>query len=129
MSSLKDIRWIASPLAIDERNELNNKEIEALKPAARFIDPRNEIHVFRKIEHWSLEIGDKCYELTPKTKTKLNFIKKVLHMGDAIKPHWIDAAQWREIREAKEIEPETRKIGRTTKTHDEIWAEGESEFF
>ena len=121
MSLLKDIHWMASPLAIDQRNALNDKGIHLIKPLARFIDPKNEIHVFRKIQHWTLEIDGKCYELSPDTKKKLNLFKKTT---DMIKPHCIDATHWREIRESKMIEPEKRKIGQTRKTHDEILADG-----
>ena len=124
MSSPKDIYWMASPLAIDQRNDLVDKEIKVLKPVNRYINPKNEIHVFRKIEHWTLQIDDKCYELSPDTKKKLNVIKK---LTDMIKPHWVDAGRWREMREIREIEPEKRKIGQTSKTHDEIWAEGRRE--
>ncbi|KAL8735168.1 MAG: hypothetical protein Q9166_001044 [cf. Caloplaca sp. 2 TL-2023] len=120
MSSLKDIYWMASPLAIDQRNDLNDKKIKYLKPAARYIDPKNEIHVFRKIQHWTLEIDGRCYELSPDTKKKLNAIKKAT---DMVKPHWIGSTHWREMRENKDIEPENRKIGQTNKSHDEIWAE------
>ncbi|KAL8721933.1 MAG: hypothetical protein Q9225_001489 [Loekoesia sp. 1 TL-2023] len=120
MSSLKDIYWMASPLAIDQRNNFNGKHAKLMKPVARYIDPKNEIHVFRKIQHWTLEIDGKCYELSPNTKKKLNVIKRTT---DMIKPRWIPAMQWREIRESRKIEPEKRKIGQTSKTHDEIWAE------
>ena len=121
MSSLKDVYWMASPLAIDQRNCLNDKKIKGLRHLSRYIDPKNEIHVFRKIQHWTLEIGDKCYELSPNTKKKLRLIKKAT---DMIEPRWVEAIQWREIRESKKIEPEKRKIGQTRKTHDEIEAEG-----
>ena len=93
---------------------------------ARYLDPKNEIHVFRKIEHWTLEIDGWCYELSPDTKKKLHMIKKVT---DSIKPHWIDAKKWFEMRDAKEITPEKRKIGQTRKTHDEIQAAGRSRVF
>ena len=126
MSELKDIYWMASPLAIDQRNNLNDKGHKTLKPLARYIDPRNEIHVFRKIEHWTLEIDGRCYELTPDSKKKLNLIKKTT---DMIKPHCLDATHWREMRERKEIKPEKRKVGRTRKTHDEIQAEGKRSSF
>ena len=126
MSSLKDIYWMASPLAIDQRNHLNDKGIKLMKPVARYIDPKNEVHVFRKIEHWTLEIDGKCYELSPDTKKKLHVIKKTT---DMIKPHWIDVLQWREIRENRKIKPEKRKIGKTRKTHDEVWAEGRRNSF
>ena len=76
MSSLNDIYWMASPLAIDQRNDLNDKGFNLIKPLARCIGPKNEIHVFRKIEHWTLEIDGKCYELSPDTKKKLNVIKR-----------------------------------------------------
>ena len=121
MSSLKDIYWMASPLAIEQRNDLNEKKHRLLKPMSRYIDPKNEVHVFRKIEHWTLEIDGHCYELSPDTKKKLTLIKKAT---DMIKPHSIDAKHWREMRESKQIEPEKRKIGQTTKTHEEIVAEG-----
>ena len=121
MSSLKLIYWMASPLAIDQRNALMDKGVNLIKPLAPYIDPKNEIHVFRKIEHWTLEVDGKCYELSPDTKKKLNVIKKTT---DMIKPRWIDATHWREIRESQMIEPEKRKIGQTRKTHDEILAEG-----
>ncbi|KAL8786804.1 MAG: hypothetical protein Q9195_008062 [Heterodermia aff. obscurata] len=112
---------MASPLAIDQRLDLNDKKKKFLKPVARYIDPKNEIHVFRKIQHWTLEIDGNCYELSPDTKKKLHVIKKATEM---VKPHSINATQWWEIRESKQIEPEKRKVGQTRKTHDEILAEG-----
>lgn len=121
MSSLKDIYWMASPLAIDQRIDLNDKGHRILKPVARYIDPKNEVHVFRKIEHWTLEIDGKCYELSPNTKKKLTLIKKAYDMCE---PRSVDAMQWRELKESQKIEPETRKIGQTRKTHNEIIADG-----
>ncbi|KAL9613257.1 MAG: hypothetical protein Q9204_008909, partial [Flavoplaca sp. TL-2023a] len=130
-SPLKDIYWLASPLAIDQRNELNakinsridassSKNIRALKHLRKPIDPSKEIHVFRKIQHWTLEVDGKSYELSPDTKKKLQVIKKAT---DMIKPHWIDSSKWKEIRKTRDIEPERRHIGQTRKTHDEIWAQ------
>ncbi|KAL8882740.1 MAG: hypothetical protein Q9192_007532, partial [Flavoplaca navasiana] len=130
-SPLKDIYWLASPLAIDQRNELNakinsridassSKNIRALKHLRKPIDPSKEIHVFRKIQHWTLEVDGKSYELSPDTKKKLQVIKKAT---DMIKPHWIDSNKWKEIRKTRDIEPERRHIGQTRKTHDEIWAQ------
>lgn len=127
MPALKDIYWMSSPLAIDQRNALN-KEIDALqgrrarfaKPMKKYIDPKNEVHVFRKIEHWTLEVDGKCYELSPDLK-KLPFIQKLY---DMIKPTVKDATEWHELRKKQQIEPERRKIGRTKKTHEEIWKEG-----
>lgn len=121
MSLLKDIYWMSSPLAIDQRLDLNDKKKRLLKPVARYIDPKNEIHVFRKIQHWTLEIDGKCYELSPDTKKKLHVMQKATEM---VKPHSIDAISWWEIRKSKQIEPEKRRIGQTRKTHDEILAEG-----
>ena len=112
---------MASPLAIDQRNDLNEKKIKGMSHVAKFIDPKNEVHVFRKIQHWTLEIDGRCYELSPDLKKKLPVIKKTT---DMIKPLWTLAVEWHEIRESKKIEPERRKIGQTTKTHDEIWVEG-----
>ncbi|KAL8794208.1 MAG: hypothetical protein Q9182_007629 [Xanthomendoza sp. 2 TL-2023] len=120
MSSLKDIYWMASPLAIEQRNELNQKKRRFLNPASRYIDPKNEIHVFRKIQHWTLEIDGRCYELSPDTKKKIKSIKKAT---DMVKPHWVGSTHWKSMRESKEIEPEKRLIGRTDKSHDEIWTE------
>ena len=126
MSSPKDIYWMASPLAIDQRLDLNDKKKRFLKPMARYIDPKNEIHVFRKIQHWTLEIDGNCYELSPDTKKKLHVVKKATEM---VKPHSINATRWWEIRESKQIEPERRMIGQTRKTHDEILAEGRCHSF
>ncbi|KAI4266556.1 MAG: hypothetical protein LQ337_008757 [Flavoplaca oasis] len=131
-SPLKDIYWLASPLAIDQRNELNakinsridassSKNIRALKHLRKPIDPSKGIQVFRKIQHWTLEVDGKSYELSPDTKKKLQVIKKAT---DMIKPHWIDSNKWMEIRKTRDIEPERRHIGQTRKTHDEIWAQG-----
>ncbi|KAL8683335.1 MAG: hypothetical protein Q9186_000719 [Xanthomendoza sp. 1 TL-2023] len=111
---------MASPLAIEQRNELNEKKKKFLNPASRYIDPKNEVHVFRKIQHWTLEIDGRCYELSPDTKKKLKAIKKAT---DMVKPHWIGSTHWKTIRESKEIEPEKRLIGRTDKSHEEIWTE------
>ena len=121
MSELKDVYWMATPLAIDQRNNLNDKKRRFLKPAARYIDPKNEIHVYRKIQHWTLEVDGMCYELSPDTKKKLTLIKKTT---DMVKPHSIDATEWREIREIKEIKPEKRRIGQTRLTHTQIEEEG-----
>ena len=126
MSVLKDIYWMSSPLAIDQRLGLNDKKKRLLKPVARYIDPKNEIHVFRKIQHWTLEIDGRCYELSPDTKKKLHVIKRATEM---VKPHSIDAVRWWEIRESKQIAPERRKIGQTRMTHDEIKTEGSCDSF
>lgn len=131
-SPLKEINWMACPLAIDQRNELNSKittkissstskNVRVLKHLRKPIDPTKEVHVFRKIQHWTLEIDGKCYELSPDTKKKLQVIKKAT---DMIKPHWIDVGKWREVREIRDIKPEKRTVGQTRKTHEEIMAEG-----
>ncbi|KAL8864437.1 MAG: hypothetical protein Q9198_009860, partial [Flavoplaca austrocitrina] len=80
------IYWLASPLAIDQSNELNakinsridasSKNIRALKHLRKPIDPSKEIQVFRKIQHWTLEVDGKSYELSPDTKKKLQVIKR-----------------------------------------------------
>ncbi|KAL8936591.1 MAG: hypothetical protein Q9216_004852 [Gyalolechia sp. 2 TL-2023] len=124
MAALKDVYWMSSPLAIDQRNVLN-KEIDALQgrrarfanPMKKYIDPKNEVHIFRKIEHWTLEVDGKCYELGPDLKKKLPFIKKLY---DMIKPTSKDATEWHDLRKKQQIKPERRKIGRTRKTHEEI---------
>lgn len=108
-------------MAVDQRNDLNDKKLRALRPVARYVDPKNEVHVFRKIEHWTLQVDDKCYELSPNLKKKLHIVRKATEM---IEPHWIHAKEWTRMRESKQIFPEKRKVGQTSKTHDEIQAEG-----
>lgn len=113
----KDVYWMASPLAIRRRNKLN-QEIDALqgrrakfaKPMKKYIS--NEIHVFRKIEHWTLEVDGKCYQLSRDRNE------------DKIKPVPIDANEWYDIRKKNQIDFERRKVGKTDKTHAEIVDEG-----
>ena len=130
MSSLKDIYWMSSPLAIEQRNYLIDKEKHVKthkfrKPVARFVDPKNEVHVFRKIQHWTLEIDDQCYELSPDLKKKLPTIQKAT---DMIKPRSIEMKDWQEIRDNQKIVPEKRRIGQTKKTHEEILAASKRHF-
>ncbi|MDI1490689.1 MAG: hypothetical protein OHK93_001893 [Ramalina farinacea] len=73
----------------------------------------NEIHVFRKIEHWTLEVDGKCYQLSRDRNE------------DKIKPVPIDANEWYDIRKKNQIDFERRKVGKTDKTHAEIVDEGE----
>lgn len=124
----KNIYWLASPLAIDQCNDQLTKIANPTrkrhllhKPMARYIAPENEIHVFRKIQHWTLEIDGKCYELSPDTKKKLKLIKKSTEM---VKPHWIEWGKWRGITEVVGIEPERRLVGKTRMGHEEIMVEG-----
>ncbi|KAL8815054.1 MAG: hypothetical protein Q9223_005773 [Gallowayella weberi] len=102
MSSLKDIYSMASPLAIEQRNELDEKRKKFLKSASQYIDPKNEVHVFRMIQHWTLEVDGRCYELSPGTEKKINVVKKAT---DMVKPHGVGSSHWKTIRESKEIEP------------------------
>ena len=123
MSSLKDIHWMASPLAIEQRLDLNSKRGKYLGPLTRVIDPTKEYHFFRKIQHWTLEIDGKCYELAPDTKKKLKVIKlTTLVGGDTCDPHDFDAEKWHQIRKKYNIEPEVRKVGQTRMSADEIKA-------
>ena len=128
MAMLKDVYWMASPLAIDERNTLNEKidtlqgiSAKCAEPLKKFIDPKNEVHVFRNIEHWTLEVDGKCYELVPDHEKKRSLYQK---LTDMIKPASTDATKWHEIRKSKQIKPERRKVGQTQKTHKEIEEEG-----
>ena len=117
MATQKDVYWMSSPLALHKRNKLNQK-IDALQgTGAKFAKPMkksisNEIHVFEKIEHWTLEVDGQCYQLSRG------------HKKDKVKPVPIDATQWYNIRKDNQIEFLKRKIGKTEKTHMEIVDEG-----
>ena len=111
---------MASPLAFTQRAELNRKGNKLLRPVSHLIDPSKEYHFFRKIQHWTLEVDGLCYELSPDSKMKL---KRSRFTTDMCKPRIDDAAAWHKVRKDHNIEPETRKIGQTTKTSAEIEAE------
>ena len=121
MATQKDVYWIASALAIEEREEVNGKIDNLLgerakfaKPLRKMIDPSNEIHVFWKIKHWGLEVDGKCYHLS---------IDQNEHEPKP-KPIPVDANQWYRFRKEARVETERRKIGKTEKTHTEIVDEG-----
>ena len=126
MSSPKDIYWMASPLGIPKRIELNEKASKSkfFRPAVKIINPANEYHFFRKIQHWTLKVNGTCYELSPDTKKKFQVFKLTnLVGGDTCKPQYTDADAWHAVRRNHGIEPEERRIGQTWKTHEEIMAE------
>ena len=108
MAQQKDVHWMSSPLALSKRNK--DRRAKFAKPMRKCIS--NEIHVFQKIEHWTLEVDGKCYQLSRGPDK------------DKIKPVPIDATEWYDIRRKKQIEFERRKIGKTVKTHMEIVDEG-----
>ena len=119
MDSLKDIYWMASPLAIQERADFYEKRGRFLKRPASILEPKKEAHFFRKIQHWTLEINGKCYELSPETKKKVKVIKK---LADMCVPRTSDSKPWHDFRTEHSIEPERRKVGQTRMTHEEIEA-------
>ena len=115
MSSVKDIWWLSSPLGIDRREHLLAKT--KYKPLKNFLDPSKEVRFFHKIKHWTLQIGDKCYELWPKAGKKIQFTR---FTSDLCEPQERHADEWHKMRADHGIRPEVRKVGQTRMMDEEI---------
>lgn len=105
---------MSSPLAVERREQLSEK----YKPLKSFLDPSKEVRFFHKIKHWTLQIGDKCYELWPPSGGKKINWKKL--GTDTCRPQEQPAEDWHKLRHDHGIRPELRKVGQTKLTYEEI---------
>ena len=106
---------MASPLGIEKRIK------DTGKPRS-FQFFTNDHHNFRKFHHWTLEVGELCYELvvSDSKKNSLTFANPT----DFCAPSASNASDWLELRTSHGIEPEKWKVGQTKMTPEVIWAEG-----
>ncbi|KAF2166952.1 hypothetical protein M409DRAFT_22999 [Zasmidium cellare ATCC 36951] len=115
MSELKDIYWMAAPLAAKYRVDFN-KDLDQSWGAERgFRLPSRAKGSLRKFYHWALEIDGTCYEVSPNEKCQGLGI-----FVDACVPKPCPSEEWHARYVG--VEPETRKIGQTRKVKEEIMA-------
>ena len=122
MSQPKDIYWMASPLLAHQRRAYSEKLSDLWVPSAIKL-PEKEPRIFRKINHWTLEIGERCYELVvnrPKRKLKhCNLFK------DFCRPDWVSKELWHKLRHHPDIKPHRKLVGQTRLTYEDIEKESE----
>ena len=125
MSQPKDIYWMASPLLAHQRRAYNEKLSELRVPSAIKLVEK-EHRFFRNINHWTLEIGDRCYELAVK-KPKLR-VKDCNLFKDFCQPDWTLKERWHKLRHHPDVKPHRKLVGQTRLTYEEIEKESESDY-
>ena len=106
---LKNIVWLAAPLALDQRAIAN----QVLTPYVGSVVPMEEYHSQRLFHHWALEVDDECYELSPHHKKPLKIVKLLTDMCEY---HHRKATDWHQHRTILKVVPEMRKVGQTSMT-------------
>ena len=124
--SPKDIIWMSSPLGIDQREAIL-KKLPMIR-GTRFDPKEKQAHIFQNIRHWTLQIGDRCYELWPVLGYGIKF-KKLTDLvgGNTCAPRCVSASEWLHDKVIKQnVKIERRRVGQTSLSERKIEAEGES---
>ena len=120
---LKDIHWLSSPLAIEQRDQLGNKFKSIFHMnAPDLLLPQKERHIstFRftaQIKHWALEIDGVCYEVQLRSWERLKALRFFTDIGTAASRA---AEDWKAFRDDHNVKYERWKVGQTRMTHDQI---------
>lgn len=109
---------MVSPLGLKFRRE-TNKRVQSLTDNASQL-PMSESHGLWYFNQWTLEMGGKCYKLSPKD-LKFKSINDIWYICRQLES---DAENWHKERLEYGFKQETRKVGQTRMMPKEIMTKG-----
>ena len=119
---------MSSPLAVDLRENIADR-FTSIKGSP--FDPKErKTRIYHNIRHWTLKIGENCYEIAPVQGYGSKFQKFTdLIGGNTCKYVPCDVSRWHVMHKTQDSGPsikiEERKVGQTTMSHKEIDAAGQ----